>query len=261
MNPERSMQRRSALLDMLLPAAGLLLPAAGLLAGCAGTRAANGARGTAAGDGGIPGGLGACRMEPDGTRSFRNHELVDQDGRTVRFQDDLIRGQVFAATFMYVHCTGICQDMTRRMGEAHELLAPVMGKPVRFYSFSLAEDTPADMKAYMKARGIDGRAGWSFLSAPKAVIRDIRWAFGFFDPNEEIDTRLDGHTGMARFGNHATDKWSACPALGNPSLIARGVVGVLPYEQRALVSALEREERHPARRDPNWRPVAPLPPA
>jgi protein SCO1/2 len=192
-------------------------------------------------------------MEPDGTRSFRNHELVDQDGRTVRFQDDLIRGQVFAATFMYVHCKGICQDMTRRMAEAHELLAPVMGKPVRFYSFSLAEDTPADMKAYMVARGIDGRAGWSFLTAPREVIRDIRWGFGFFDPNEEIDTRLDGHTGMARFGNHATDKWSACPALGSPRIIARGVVGVLPYDQRTLVTALDRGADHPARAIPGWK--------
>ena len=41
---------------------------------------------------------GSTIMESDGTRTFRNHELRDQDGRVLRFQEGLMSGQVFAAS-------------------------------------------------------------------------------------------------------------------------------------------------------------------
>ena len=233
--------RRAALL-------GLLAPAAALLSGCA-PRAASARVERPE----IRGGRGAFAMNADGTRSFRDHELVDQDGRRVRFQTDLVEGRVFAATFMYVKCRGICLDLTARMREAHALLAPVMGDPVGFYSFSLAEDSPADMKRYMAEHGLDRLRGWRMLSGASDAIRDIRWAFGFFEPNEDLDRDIGKHTGMARFGNHRTDKWSACPALGAPEGIARGVIGVLEHEDRARIEWYAREHRRNGRPIPGWR--------
>ena len=233
----------------------LMLPAAGLLGGCvsaAQTRKTSTAK--------VPEGLGTFAMNQDGTRTYKEHDLVDQDGRKLLFQRDLMEGQVFAATFMYVHCTGICQNLTARMTEAYDLLKPVMGKPVRFYSFSLAEDSPADMKQYMIEHGTYGRPGWSMLTAKREVIRDIRWGFGFFDPNEEVDQDLNGHTGMARFGNQKLDKWSACPALGSPQVIARGVMGVLPPGERPALAGIIRAEGHPARPMASFKPVTALGP-
>lgn len=240
--------------------ASLLLPGLAAAAGCASTQGGSSSRtdaSAAAPERVFPDRLGATVMESDGTRTFRNHELRDQDGNVLRYQDDLIRGQVFAATFMYVHCTGICSDMTGKMTEAYDLLKPVMGKPVRFYSFSLAEDSPADMKSYMQARGLYGRPGWYFLTAPRAVIKDIRWGFGFWDPDEELDNNLNGHTGMARFGNHRLDKWSSCPALANPALTARSVLALFPPNQRPQIAALERTDSPPARKIPNYTPAPP----
>jgi protein SCO1/2 len=143
--------------------------------------------------------------------------------------------------------------MVSRMREAHQLLEPVMGDPVRFYTFSLAEDSPADMKAAMRARGIDGLRGWTMLTASREIVRDIRWAFGFFEPNEELDQRLDGHTGMARFGNHASDKWSACPALGSPKSIATSLLGVVAHEDRQRVRWFAEERSRHGRPIPGWK--------
>ena len=238
--------RRAALL-------GMIVPAAALLGGCASratTPAASAAAPTASPA--IKGGLGAYALNPDGTRSFRDHELIDQDGKRVRFQTDLVAGRVFAATFMYVKCNGICRDLTARMREAHALLEPVMGNPVQFYTFSLAEDSPEDMKQYMATHGLDRLRGWRMLSGPSDAIRDIRWAFGFFEPNEELDTNLSAHTGMARFGNHRIDKWSACPALGAPEGIARGVIGVLPHHDRARITWFHEQHQRNGRPIPGW---------
>lgn len=245
--------RRRALSSFLLPA---LMPV--VLGGCA--NLVRQAKPQAAGvgpshpDSAFDPRLGAFIMNPDGTRSFRNHELRDQDGKVVRFQDDLMAGQVFAATFFYVHCKGICADMTRNMTEAYDLLQPIMGKPMRFYSFSLAEDSPADLKEYMQSRGLYGRPGWSFLTASRDVIKDIRWGFGFYDPDEEVDNNLNGHTGMARFGNQRLDKWSSCPALGTPMSIARSCLSVFPPNQRPHIAALDRRDSPPPRRIPGYQP-------
>jgi protein SCO1/2 len=235
----------------------LLLPSAALLAGCASTQRQSVAADAADADVAFPARTGASVIRADGTRAFRNHALQDQDGRTVRFQTDLIEGQVFAAMFMYVNCKGICADMIGQMVAAYDLLTPIMGNPVRFYTFSLAQDSPEAMKGYMRSRGIYGRAGWTFLTGTPEVIKDIRWGFGFFDPNEEVDGNLELHTGMARFGNHRLDKWSSCPALANPLMTARSVVALFPPGERPQIAGLEDRETVPARPIPNYRPAPP----
>jgi cytochrome oxidase Cu insertion factor (SCO1/SenC/PrrC family) len=166
---EAALSRRSSLFSLLMPAAALAL------GGCAGATKTRAAASPAPE---IPERRGASVLRPDGTRVFRNHTLVDQDGRTVRFQDDLVAGQAFAATFQYAKCKGICKNMTEKMKGASDILGETMDHPIRFYIFSLAEDSPADMKRYMQDRGIYGKPGWRFLSAPREVITDIRWAFG-----------------------------------------------------------------------------------
>ena len=239
--------RRSALTSLFLPT---------LLAGCAGLDRDEKPRvGASHPDSAFEPKLGAFIMNPDGTRSFRNHLLRDQDGKTVRFQDDLMAGQIFAATFFYVNCKGICSDMTRNMAAAYDYLQPIMGKPFRFYSFSLAEDSPADLKEYMQARGLYGRPGWTFLTAPREVVKDIRWGFGFYDPDEEVDSNLNGHTGMVRFGNQRLDKWSSCPALGNPMGTARAALAIFPPNQRPQIAALERTDSPRAKPIPGYKPA------
>jgi len=245
----KAFSRRASFGSLFLPAAGLLL------AGCANgvKRAAE----PASDDANFPAKRGAFIMRADGTRQFRNHALVDQDGRKVRFQDDLVEGQVFGATFQYANCRGICANMTEQMKKAYELMRPVMGSPVQFYMFSLAEDTPADMKAYMQARGIYGQPGWRFFSGSREAITDIRWAFGFGDPNEELDQNLEGHTGMVRFGNHRLDKWAACPAQGSPEATARLLVRMFPSTERPDLPGIKSKIADPVHPIKNWTPALP----
>jgi protein SCO1/2 len=254
MNPDQKMASESNNFTRRASFGGLLLPAALLmLGGCGRTLQ----RVTSA-EPQIPEGRGGFAMRPDGTRVFRDHKLVDQDGRTVYFQRDLIEGKVFGATFQYAQCNGICADMTNQMKKAYMLMKPIMGNPVQFYMFSLAEDSPAVMKEYMQARGIYGLPGWRFLSGSREAITDIRWAFGFGEPNEELDQNLSGHTGMVRLGNHQLDKWAACPAQGSPEATARLFVRLFPADARPVLPGTESKIAIKPGKIPNWTPARPL---
>jgi len=203
--------------------------------------------------------FGQARMEQDGTRTFRNLELHDQDGRRVRFHDDLVRDRIFAATFGYALCPGICGRMADNMRAASELLGPVMGDPVFFYSFSLAEDTPSRMREEMERRGIHGRPGWRYLTGPKEAIREIRWSFGFYDAGEEDTLGSPGtHTAMIRFGNHRLDSWSSCPSLAPPETIAASIAWLYPSDRRPSLPALDRVRGNGAQPIPGFVPPAPL---
>lgn len=249
MEPDSTtLPRRAAFGGLFLPAAGLLL------GGCA----AAGRSAAPRADVEIPGGRGAFAMRPDGTRQFRNHQLVDQDGRKVRFHDDLVERRIFGATFQYANCKGICSNMTEQMKKSYDLMRPIMGNPVQFYMFSLAEDTPADMKKFMQARGVYGLPGWRFFSGSKEAITDIRWAFGFGDPNEELDQNLEGHTGMVRFCNHRLDKWAACPAQGSPAATARLLVRLLPSTERPSLAGIDYKVGTRGLPMKNWNPATPL---
>ncbi|MFM7052568.1 MAG: SCO family protein [Planctomycetota bacterium] len=243
-NPQ--VDRRSALRAAMFPAAALLL------GGCA-TRAVSSKPDEAP----VAGRLGATTRAGDGTLVFRNHVLRDQDGRKVRFHDDLMRGQVFAATFGYMKCQGICGDIASSMVGASRALGGLMGNPVRFYHFSLVGDSPAELRATMERLGIYGAPGWTYLTGSPEAVKDIRYAFGFFE-NDEKDADLANHTGMARFGNHALDKWSACPAVATHETIARSVLWLYPPHLRPTVAGVADREPVNTRRDPNWTPVAPL---
>lgn len=240
--------RRAALRALLLPAG------AAALGGCAGTARVAAVAGPAR-----EASFGQSRIGPDGTRTFRNAVLHDQDGRRVLFHDDLVRDRIFAATFGYALCPGICGRMADNMRTASELLGPVMGDPVCFYSFSLAEDTPAQMREEMERRGLYGRPGWRYLTGPKEAIREIRWSFGFYDDGEEDTLGSPGtHTAMVRFGNHRLDSWSSCPSLAPPETIAASIVWLYPSDRRPSLPALERVRDGGARPIPGFVPPAPL---
>lgn len=177
-----------------------------------------------------------------------NHTVRDHTGKEFRFYEDLIAGRCVAMNFMYVKCQGICPDMTTKIKQAYDYLAEteMLGKKVWFYTFSLNEDAPEDLAAYRERHKVEV-PGWSFFTASKQVITEIRKSVGFSNPTEEEDNDLDAHTGMVRFGNEPLDRWSSCPALGNPKDIARSVVSLFPPPERPVIKSLQYSPiRNPA---------------
>ena len=72
-----------------------------------------------------------------GADYFPNVVLTTQDGKEVRFYDDLLKGRTVAINIMYTSCTDECPLETARLVQLQRLLGERMGKDVVFYSISI----------------------------------------------------------------------------------------------------------------------------
>lgn len=159
-----------------------------------------------------------------GANYFPNIQLTTQDGKTVRFYDDLIKGRVVAINLIYTHCEYACPLETARLVQVQKILGDHVGKDIFFYSISIdpKRDTPSVMKAYMQNYHVG--PGWTFLTGKKEDIDFLSRKLGLYTSPQET---LDGHTPHLLIGNQPMGQWMRTSALDNPSFLARKIGEVL----------------------------------
>jgi protein SCO1/2 len=162
-----------------------------------------------------------------GPSRFPNVELITQDGKKVRFYDDLIKGKVVAIELMYTTCRYNCPLETARLVQVQKLLGDRMGKEVFFYSITIEPqiDTPKVLKAYADKYRVG--PGWTFLTGKEADIKLISRKLGLDslpNPNDP-----DGHTPSLLIGNEATGLWMRNSALDNTKFLALKIEHMIGY--------------------------------
>ena len=159
-----------------------------------------------------------------GAERFPNVELLNQDGKTLRFYDDLIRGNhTVVINFIYAQCGDVCPMTMGNLSRVQALLGQRLGREVRVASITIdpVRDSPAVLKGY--ARQFDARPGWQFLTGWPSDIEQIRLKLGAFDRDPAIDEDKTQHTGMLVYGNQARGRWSRVPGLAEPKVILAGI--------------------------------------
>jgi protein SCO1 len=154
-----------------------------------------------------------------------NVEVQDQDGKTFRFFDDLIKDKLVVINFIYTSCTDICPLTTARLAQVQERLGDVVGRDIFMYSITIdpEHDTPAALKQHADAFRVG--PGWKFLTGKPDDIAAIRYKLG------ERSRIAAEHRHEMLLGNAATGNWSRDSAFGDLERVA--------FNIRSL--------------DPNWR--------
>lgn len=164
--------------------------------------------------------FGAPSALPPGRADFPNVVLLNQDSKTIRFYDDLIRGDhTVVINFIYAQCGDICPMTMANLARVQELLGDRLGREVRLASISIdpVRDSPAVLKGY--AERFDVRAGWQFLTGRPNDIDLIRRTLGVYERDPVKDRDKSQHTGMLVYGNQARGRWSRVSALADPRRI------------------------------------------
>ena len=152
-----------------------------------------------------------------GAKYFTNLPLTTQDGKTVHFYDDVLKGKIVAINLIYTNCEYSCPLETARLAQVQKILGDRVGKDIFFYSISIdpERDTPQVLKAY--AEKFHAGPGWTFLTGKKQDIDLISRRLGLWSPPAQ--TR-DGHTPHLLIGNEATGQWMRDSAGDNPRFLA-----------------------------------------
>ena len=155
---------------------------------------------------------------PWGADYFPNVPLTTQDGKVVRFYDDLLKGKSVALNIIYTSCTDECPLETARLAQLQRLLGERMGRDIVFYSISIdpLNDTPEVLRAYMKKFNVG--PGWTFLTGRPEDIRAVTKKLGLSRYSDAANK--DGHTASLMLGDVATGQWMRNSAVDNPEFLA-----------------------------------------
>ena len=157
-----------------------------------------------------------------GANYFPNVPLVAQDGKTVHFYDDLLKGKTVVINFIYTKCNDSCPLETAKLARVQRLLGDRVGRDIFFYSISIdpERDTPEQLKEYADKYHV--QPGWLFLTGDKKDVELIRKKLG--QAARPGENSLTGHSTSLMLGNEPTGQWIQDNTMDEPKYIA-AVVG------------------------------------
>jgi len=125
-------------------------------------------------------------------------EVVNQDGRHVRFNSQVVDGRIAIVTGFFTNCSSMCPFTQEKLAQVAKLLGARLGKDVVIVSVSVdpENDTPARMKEWGEKFHIG--AGWTLLSGNRADVDTLLKSLGLF---VELRQR---HQSALMIGNAAT---------------------------------------------------------
>jgi protein SCO1/2 len=149
---------------------------------------------------------------------FPDLVLRTQDDERVRLYTDLLAGKTVLVHFFYGDGRdGLCPAVTANLVQLQRLLGERCGRDVFMYSFTLAPEAPARLRAYRASYPIT--AGWTFLTGSAADLALCRARFGVADPDPALDREPARHVNVVLLGNEPHERWLGLPALSSPGAL------------------------------------------
>jgi protein SCO1 len=107
-------------------------------------------------------------------------EVVNQDGRHVRFNSQVVDGRIAIVTGFFTSCSAMCPITQEKLSQVAKLLGPRLGKDVVIVSVSVdaENDTPARMKDWGEKFHIG--PGWTLLSGKRDQVDTLLKSLGLF---------------------------------------------------------------------------------
>ena len=159
----------------------------------------------------------SARMSQSLRSYFPNVPMRTQDGKAVRFYDDMIKDKVVVIHLMFTNCSKFCSTITPNLVQVQEQLRERAGDRVSLLSLTVdpEHDSPQVLRAY--ASQFHVKDGWNFLTGKKSDVDLIRRKLGVYDPDENVTEHLT----VLTIGNERDGQWLAMPALSTPEEIVR----------------------------------------
>jgi len=112
-------------------------------------------------------------------RALDDYAFVDSDGGAVRLSD--YRGKPLVVNMVFTACAQSCPIVVQTLRDAVEVARDAVGRnafSVVTVGFDAGNDTPARMRAFARAQGVD-LPNWRFLSGDRDTVERLSETLGF----------------------------------------------------------------------------------
>jgi protein SCO1/2 len=152
-----------------------------------------------------------------------NAPLITQDGRSVRFYDEVLKGKIAVISFIYTSCRDICPLVTARLTQVRDKLGDLERRGIAFVSISIdpVTDTPEKLKAFAQAFRIED-SNWVFLTGTSEDINHLRHKLG------ERTRKLSEHRNEVLLYNDTTGVWERNSAFGDLNVLSSAILAMDP---------------------------------
>ena len=115
---------------------------------------------------------------------FTDLEVVDQNGKKMRFFSDVLKDRVVVINVIFTNCRDACPLVTQKLIQTKKALVPVVKDDVWFVSISTdpERDTPEALKKFAREQRVDEH-NWVFLTGSKQNIDIILKKRRQYNPN------------------------------------------------------------------------------
>jgi cytochrome oxidase Cu insertion factor (SCO1/SenC/PrrC family) len=146
---------------------------------------------------------------------FTDLEVIDQNGKRLRFYSDVLKDRVLLINFIFTSCMDACPLMTQRLIQTRELLVDAVKDDIWFVSISIdpERDTPEAMKAFAEKQGAD-ETRWMWLTGTKQNLDFIVKRLG------QYTDEIEAHSTLMLAANTRTRHWTRVMPMVPPAGIA-----------------------------------------
>ena len=141
--------------------------------------------------------------------------LSDQDGRSLNFYTDLVKGKVVAINFIFTTCPTICPPLGVNFGKLQQRLGDHASRNINLISVSInpTTDTSQRLKAWSQKFG--RQPGWTLVTGSKREVDTLLKALKSFSAD------ITSHSPTLLVGNDRTGRWTRANGLSAPSQLQR----------------------------------------
>lgn len=120
---------------------------------------------------------------------FSNVELVDQNGRSLKFYDEVLKDNIVVISFIFTNCQSACPLMTRNLTMIRDMLREDERRAIQFVSISIdpLRDTPSAMKEFAQKHDADN-GGWLWLTGQPDDVNFVTKRLGTYTDDPEMHT-------------------------------------------------------------------------
>ena len=148
---------------------------------------------------------------------FADVALVDQTGKAVRLEPDLVSNKIAVMSFIYTSCTTVCPVVSSIMGKVQKQLGARVGTEVQLVSISIDPQRDDAKRLNEYARSFQNGPGWSWLTGSTQSVTETLKGLGTFNGD------LKSHAPLILVGDGNSRHWTRYYGFTDPAVLTREV--------------------------------------